>query len=59
MPIPTISAELLLQINATENAVINCLFHPFLEFSVTNNNKNVKQWLKTGGLRAKGKTSTL
>ena len=39
MRFPTISAELFLQIDATENAVVNCLFYPSLEFSVIYNKK--------------------
>ena len=43
----------------TENAVVSCLFYPSLEFSVIYNKNWGKTMLKTGGLHAKGKTSTL
>ena len=42
-----------------ENAVVSCLFYPSLESSVTYNLNGGKTMVKTGGLLAKGKTSTL
>ena len=59
MRFPNISAELFFNINATENVVVSCLFYPSLAFSVIYNKKWGKTMLKTGGLQAKGKTSTL
>ena len=42
-----------------ENAVVSWLFYPSLESSVTYNLNGGKTMVKTGGLLAKGKTSTL
>ena len=57
MPFPTISAELFF-INKCHGKCSSCLFYLSLEFLVTYNLNGGKTRVKTGGLQAKGKTST-